>query len=340
VEKGNWPSVLSPSRQHLWRPVAPSIWASATGIVEDPALSLLRTLLDQPRWLEAYHLYDERGSELFEQICTLPEYYLTRTENSILAKEAERIIAAAPVDCIVELGAGSAQKTLHLLREQARQRQRGTFAPIDVSLPSLLFSRDTVGQELPGLTFQGLHSRYEDGVAGIYEELPTLFVFLGSSVGNFTPPDFARFFHHLSHSMGPRDFLLLGLDRVKEKEILEKAYNDSQGVTADFILNVFRTINRILGSDFDLDKIGYDSCYNSEWRRVEMYAVSEGDQEIHFPNHGTSIQWRKRDRILVEISRKFDPFQLQQQLRCFNLEALEHFTDPKQWFSLLLLKKA
>lgn len=339
MEKETGPSVLSPSHQHLWHPVARSIWAPKTLALEDPALSLLRTLLDQPRWLEAYHLYDKRGSDLFEQICTLPEYYLTRTENSILAKEAGNIIARAPVDCIVELGAGSAQKTLHLLREHAGQKQRGIFAPIDVSLPSLLLSRDTVGQRFPSLIFQGLHARYEEGVAAIHRELPTLFVFLGSSVGNFTPPEFVRFFHHLSQSMGPKDFLLLGVDRVKEKNLLEKAYNDSKGVTADFILNVFLAANRILESDFDLEQMSYYSCYNPEWRRVEMYVVSKRDQKIRFPNHGISLSWPKQDRILVEISRKFEPLQLQQQLRCFNLETMGHFSDPKEWFSLLLLKK-
>jgi L-histidine N-alpha-methyltransferase len=239
----------------------------------------------------------------------------------------------------VELGAGSAHKTVHLLREQARQRRGGIFVPIDVSLSSLLVSRDAVEQQFPQLTFQGLHSRYEDGVAGIRKEMPTLFVFLGSSVGNFTHPEFIGFFHHLSESMGSRDLLLLGVDRIKDKGVLERAYNDSAGITADFILNAFRNINRILRSDFNLHKMSYHSSYNSEWRRVEMYAVSEADQEIHFPDHGTSIFWPKHDRILVEISRKFEPFQLNQQLRCFNLEPLEYFTDPDQWFSLLLLRK-
>jgi L-histidine N-alpha-methyltransferase len=340
MESENHPSILYPSRQHLWRPIAHSIWTAEGAGEEDPALSLLRTLLDQPRWIEAYHLYDERGSELFEQICALPEYYPTRTENSILEREAGRIIAAAPVDCIVELGAGSAQKTLHLLREQARQRNTGIFAPIDVSLSGLLYSRDTVSQRFPRLGFQGLHSRYEDGVAGIDRELPTLFVFLGSSIGNFSHPELIRFFDHLSQSMGDRDFLLLGVDRVKDREVLERAYNDSAGVTARFILNVFHNVNRILGTDFDIGAMSYHSWYNAEWKRVEMYAVSNRNQEIHFPNQGISIPWPKQDRILVEISRKFDPLQLQQQLRSFNLETLEHFTDPREWFSLLLLKKS
>ncbi|MGH7771105.1 MAG: L-histidine N(alpha)-methyltransferase [Candidatus Binatia bacterium] len=332
------PHVLSSSQRGLWSFTEPYIWTFDTNHA-DPALSILRTLLDQPRWLEPSLLYDERGSQLFEQICELPEYYLTRTENSILAAQAEQVIATAPVECIVELGAGTSKKTMHLLREQVRQRQGGTFAPIDVSLTGLIVSRDIVRQHFPQLMFQGLHARYEEGIAGIEKNLPTLFAFLGSSVGNFTHSEFVRFFQHLSDSMGPKDFLLLGADRVKEAEILEKAYDDSQGVTADFILNVFQNINRQLGSDFDLRKMRYHSWYNPEWQQIEMYALSTAIQEIHFPTLSTSFVWEKEDRILVEISRKFEPVRLQQQLQLFGLTPVAHFTDPKEWFSLLLFQK-
>ncbi len=284
-------------------------------------------------------MYDELGSHLFEQICELPEYYLTRTENSILAEGAEQVIAAAPVECIVELGAGSSKKTMHLLREQVRQRRGGTFTPIDVSLTGLTLSRDTLRQQFPQLTFQGLHARYEEGISSIKKTLPTLFVFLGSTVGNFNHSEFVRFFHHLSQSMGPKDFLLLGADRVKELQILEKAYNDSRGVTANFILNVFQNVNRLLGSDFDPRKIRYHSCYNPEWQQIEMYAVSNSTQEIHFPSLATSFVWQKGERILVEISRKFEPTRLQKQLQFFGLKPIRHFTDPKEWFSVLLLQK-
>lgn len=284
-------------------------------------------------------MYDERGSQLFEKICDLPEYYLTRTETLILAQEARHIIASAPVDCIVELGSGSSKKTAHLLTEHLRQRHRGIFAPIDVSLTSLSFARDTIQQQFPEMTFQGLHAQYEEGISSVEISLPTLFVFLGSSVGNFSPSEFSRFFRHLTISMGPNDFFLLGVDRVKEVAILEKAYNDSQGVTADFILNVFQNINRITHSNFDHGKMRYHSWYNSERQQIEMYAVSTSRQEIRFPSFGTSFVWEKGEPILVEISRKFEPSRLQQQLPFFGLESAAHFTDPQEWFSLLLFQK-
>jgi len=334
-------TLFAPDRRTAWHMTEPSIWSLVHGDpLEDPARSVMRSLWDQPRWIEAYHLYDNRGSDLFERICELPEYYLTRTENAILERDAARIIASAPVDCIVELGAGSAKKTTHILTEQANQREGGIFAPIDVSLPGLRASRDFVRQRLPQIDFHGLHARYEDGVSSIDKNLPTLFVFLGSTIGNFSPPAFVRFFNLLSQAMGPTDFLLLGADRVKDVGILERAYADSQGLTAEFILNVFRTINRLTGSNFDLEKMRYHSWYNPEWAQIEMFAVSTVTQEIRFPSFGKSFSWNKDLRILVEISRKFDPERLQEQLSFFDLSPVRHFTDPKKWFSLLLFKKA
>ena len=341
MENQSQPVIFSSDHRQLWRRMEPSIWTSNSDpIHRDQALSVLKTLLDQPRWLEPYHLYDDKGSQLFEKICGLPEYYLTRTESAILTQNAERLIRSAPVECLVELGAGTSQKTLHLLQEQVGQRQGGIFAAIDVSLASLRTARDTVKKHFPRLAFHGLHGKYQEGIASIEKNLPTLFVFLGSTVGNFNHSEFVGFFQHLSEAMGPGDYFLLGVDRVKDVSVLERAYNDSQGVTADFILNVFQNINRIMNSNFDRRKMRYRSRYNREWQQVEMYAISTATQEIHIPSYGASFSWPKDDPILVEISRKFEPGRLQQQLRWFGLEPVEHFTDDKSWFSLLLFRKS
>ena len=341
MENQSLPVIFSPSHRDNWRHLEASIWTSNDhDLHRDPALSVLKTLLDQPRWLEPYHLYDKKGSELFERICELPEYYLTRTESAILTEHAAELIEAAPVECIVELGAGTSQKTIHLLKEQVRQRRSGTFTPIDVSLQSLRIARDTVRKHYPQLAFHGLHGKYEDAIASIEKSLPTLFIFLGSTVGNFNHSEFIDFFQHLAQSMGPQDYFLLGVDRVKDVSVLERAYNDSQGITADFILNVFENMNRTAGSNFELGKMRYHSWYHPDWQQVEMYAISTAAQEINFPPVGTSFIWEKGDRILVEISRKFEPERLQNQLRCFDLKPIAHFTDPKEWFSLLLFRKS
>lgn len=334
------PTIFGADQTSRWRCHPPGIW-SLDGVDLDsvPTRSILSTLWDQPRWLEAYHLYDQRGSELFEAICDLPEYYLTRTENSILEACAGQIIEAAPVECIVELGAGYSKKTVHLLSEQVRRRGRTIFAPIDVSVSGLLASREAVRRDFTAVEFHGLHARYEDGFTAIEKKLPTLFVFLGSTIGNFNQTEFPRFFRALSQAMGPGDFLLLGADRLKSTDVLEKAYNDSRGITAEFILNVFRNINRLLGSNFNLDKMRYHSWFNPEWRQIEMYAVTTDSQAIRFPTVDTSFQWERQEKILVEISRKFDPLRLQEQLRFFDLQPIAHFSDAQEWFSVLLLKK-
>ena len=340
MEKQNQPRIFSAAGVELWRPAERSIWTAQASADGDDVNALLKSLLDQPRWLAPRHLYDDLGSELFDRICELPEYYLTRTESALLKGNAPEIVRRARPECIVELGAGTSQKTLLLLGEQTKQRGGGIFAPIDVSLASLRVARDSVEKHFPQLVFQGLHGQYEEGIAAIAKDLPTLFVFLGSTVGNFDYWQFETFFAHVSRSMGSDDYFLLGVDRVKDADLLRKAYDDSQKITAAFILNVFENVNRILGSNFDRRKMRYESRYNAEWQRVEMYAVATETQQIRIPLRQITFPWNKDERILVEISRKFDPEQLQAQLRCFSLDPVAHYTDEKKWFSLLLFKKA
>ena len=336
----NPPEIFSPAQKDLWYPVEPFIWAlNPETPQEDVARAIARTLFDQPRRIEPRFLYDERGSRLFEKICTLPEYYLTRTENAILEKEARQIVSLAEVECLVELGAGFSKKTVHLLSEQVQQRRGGTFTPIDVSLTTLIESRDSVKEQFPQVDFHGLCARYEEGISSIEKSLPTLFVFLGSSVGNFDRPDFARFFEMLSGCMGWNDLFLLGVDCPKRVAMLEEAYNDSQGITAQFILNAFENINRVMGSNFNLEKMRYHCSYNLQWQQMEMYVISTSDQKIVLPPLESEFLWKEGEKILVEISRKFEPLQLQQQFEFFGLEAVAHFTDPQQWFSLLLFKR-
>ncbi len=341
MKQESLPTLFSGAEYDRWQTREPGIWSQRGADLDRvPTLSILTTLWDQPRWLEAYHLYDPRGSELFEQICELPEYYLTRTEDAILEQHAVEIIRRAAVSCIAELGAGYSKKTVHLLTEQVRQRGTTIFAPIDVSHAGLVASRDAVQSAFPAIEFHGLHARYENGFSAIDKQLPTLFVFLGSSIGNFNHTDFPRFFRALSAAMGPHDYLLLGVDRLKPASTLETAYNDSRGITREFILNVFDHINHLLQSNFTRAKMRYHSWFHPQWQQIEMYAVATESHEIRFPAAAASFQWMKDEKILVEISRKFDPFRLQEQLRFFDLRPVEHFTDPSQWFSVLLFKKA
>ena len=323
------------------RRVAPLVWSLEQESPESAHdLPILRTLLDQPRWLESRYLYDERGTRLFERISQLPEYYLTRTEEVILTAAVDEIITLAPVECIVELGAGLSTKTTHLLREQIRQRGGGVFIPVDVSLAALTRSRDMIQQKCPAITFRGLCTCYDIALSKMKMDQAKMIIFFGSNVGNFTPHEFIRFFEQLSNTMKRGDFLLMGVDCLKEVDILERAYNDGLNVTGEFILNAFKHINRIANSDFDLNKMYYCSHYNSASQRVEMYAVSRAKQEIHFPASEVSFTLAEGEPIRVEISRKFDPSLLVQQLLFFDLRRVRHFTDSKKWFSLLLFQKS
>ena len=332
--------IFSDTQRERWKLVEPLVWSTDAGrVAVDGGPSIAETLLDEPRWLQPHLLYDARGSRLFEKICSLPEYYLTRTEEAILESEGAAIIEMAPVQCIVELGAGFSRKTVHLLGEQLLQRGAGTFVPVDVSLTALLGSRDALRRQFPHISFQGLLAQYEEGVSSIRKELPTLFAFLGSSIGNFDGRQFHEFFRLLASCMGSSDFLVLGIDRVKSTEILERAYNDSQGITAEFILNAFANVNRLAQGNIQLDELRYVSEYNAEASRIEMYGVSNVDQEISLSSAGCEFLWKKGERILVEISRKFEPDQVRERLQEFGLRTVGHFTDPKSWFSLLLFRK-
>jgi L-histidine N-alpha-methyltransferase len=331
--------VFQQDQKDRWSQIEPSIWApTSEESRDDVQQSLLALLWDQPRRLEPQFLYDERGAELFEQISALPEYYPTRTEEAILFEEAGQIISLAPVECIVELGAGYSKKTRHLLKEQVSQRQQTAFAPIDVSLPSLGGSRDSIEGQFPEIEFHGLLARYEEGISCINQSLSTLFAFLGSSIGNFDRFEFARFFQLVRRCMGLQDYFLLGVDCDKDPEVIERAYNDSQGVTEQFILNVFNNVNRLLGSNFDLNQIRYHSSYDPEWRQVEMYGISTARQVIELPSRQSPWVWEEGERILVEISRKFDSEQLEQQLQYFGFDPVARFTDPQKSFALLLFR--
>ena len=186
----------------------------------------------------------------------------------------------------------------------------------------------------------GLLAPYHEGLQSLRQDLSKVVVFLGSSIGNFDLFDLKRFFQMLSMSMAPSDYLLLGVDRVKDVTILESAYNDSLGVTAEFILNAFCNINYILGANFNLELIDYYSRYNSQFQQMEMFGVSRMDQNIYLDHCGANFRWRRGERILVEISRKFEPDRLGQQLGLFGFDRVVEFTDPQQWYSLLMFRRS
>lgn len=332
-----------PSSRFLssWAEVEPEIWQPRKiERTDDPALQVAQTLFDQPRWLDAQFLYNAEGSRLFEQICRLPEYYLTRTEDGILESHSAAIIEAADSSCLVELGAGYSIKTAHLLKEIERRFAKGEFVPIDVSRTALVGSRDQVNRHFRGIRFKGLNSSYQRGIRAASNSRHKLVIFLGSSIGNLMRSDLIRFLHELSRSMKVGDYLLLGIDRLKDRTLIEKAYDDSQGVTEAFILNSLASLNERFETNFDSNKFEYTPRYNENWQQMELYLKCQEDHEVVFPPLELSMRWRRGEELLVEVSRKFQPERLKRQFACYGYDSVHEFTDEREWFSLILFRKA
>jgi L-histidine Nalpha-methyltransferase len=327
------------AKRDEWRSAGAGIWARRSRGREDLSLRVLRTLLDQPRWLEARFLYDDRGSELFARICELPEYYLTRVENSILERHAAEIVEEVPARCLVEIGAGFSVKTRHLLGSLRRIRGGGCFVPVDVSLGALRASRRSTRREFPEVEFLGLHADLSEALPHLYDGTRKLVVFLGSSIGNFPRTELTHFLELLASSLRRNDFLLLGVDVVKDPGLIHRAYDDSAGLTEAFILNVFDSVNRLAGSRFDKDAFDYRPNYSVPWQQMEMWAVARREQSVEFPGHSAQFRWDVGDRLLVEVSRKFEPRRLAEQLARFGFALAQRFSDPREWFSVMLFRR-
>ncbi len=274
------------------------------------ALAVRAGLRSDPKTLPCRYFYDEQGSRLFEQICDLPEYYLTRTEDSILLDHAHTMVAGwidAPV--MVELGSGSSSKTRRLILAALQTYRSLQYVPIDVSKTILEESAEALVEEFPRLQVTGFAANYRDALAGVVERFdrPKLFVFLGSSLGNYEPDQAVDLLSLIARSMDPSDRLLLGTDLDKDPKILEAAYDDAQGVTARFNLNLLERINRELGGNFAVERFEHQARYRNDLHRVEMHLVSREDQEVVIPGAGLTVKFSEGESIHSENSHKYNP---------------------------------
>ena len=261
----------------------------------------------RPRIIPPKFFYDERGSELFEEITRLPEYYPTRTERGILETRVSAWIAALGPRSLVELGAGSGEKTRILLDAMVAASPEGvTYVPVDVSADFLRTSAERLSNAYPALRIApvvaDLNRNFD---VPVETPRPLVVAFLGSTIGNFGRVDAARLLGRAARALGPGDRLLLGVDLQKDSTLLNAAYNDRAGVTAEFNLNVLRVLNRALGADFDVDAWRHDARYNKPEGRVEMYLVARRAQRVTIPEVGT-FEFDPGESILTEISRKYD----------------------------------
>jgi L-histidine N-alpha-methyltransferase len=312
---------------------------TARSAVRDFAEAVALGLSDTPRWLPSRFLYDERGSQLFERICQLPEYYLTRTETAILRRVAPRLRQLTGPVTLVELGAGSSVKTDHLLAAYAGNGDPVRYVPVDVSASILHVAAERIEETFPSVNVAGVHGEYEHVFPLLTAYAPTMLLFLGSTVGNLNHAESVPFWRRVSAALPAGSWMLLGVDLVKDPAVLEAAYNDSQGVTAAFTRNLFARMNRQLGSRIDLDAVEHVARWNAEWQRIEIGGRFRSRQIIEVAPLGRRFVVEAGEQIMTEISRKFVLPSLRSYLECFGLETVHAATDEQQWFAVLLLRK-
>lgn len=303
---------------------------------------VIEGLSSQPKTLPPKYFYDQRGSQLFDQICELPEYYPTRTETAIL-KEFGGAIAQTTGPCeIVELGSGSATKTRFLLNAYQSAGYPLHYVPIDVSKTALVESSKQLLVEYSELTIHGLISTYEPALAQLpAAQLPARMIcFIGSTIGNLQPHEHSAFLDRMARSLRPKDYFLLGIDLQKEASVLEAAYNDSQGITAAFNLNMLRHLNYRFDGNFDVDSFAHTARYSQERYQIEMYLESLKAQTVQLKALGLTVHFASGERLLSEISRKFDLAKTAQTLAAHQLPVVKTFTDKNRWFGLLLCQRA
>ncbi len=287
------------------------------------------------------HFYDARGSELFEQICELPEYYPTRTERTILERCAEAIAERTGAADLVELGAGYATKTRILLDALDEAGTLARFVPVDVSETTVRECARQLVSEYDGLSVHGLVGDFERHLGHLPEPCrPRLVAFLGGTIGNFPPGSRRRFLRTIARTLGDDGWLLLGTDLVKDPRVLEAAYDDAAGVTAQFNLNVLHVMNRELGCDFDPDGFEHVAFWDAERQWIEMRLRARRRQTVEFPDLDLTVHFAQREELRTEISAKFTPTRVQGDLAAAGLELVDWLTDDDELFALSLARPA
>ena len=307
-------------------------------VEKDDVIDAIAGLKSTPKSIPARYFYDRRGSQLFEAICELPEYYPTRTEASILKQWAVEIVDRTQAIEIVELGSGSSTKTRFLLDAYLIKDSPLYYTPVDVSDSILKISAKDLLADYPQLKIQAKVATYSQALKQLstYSLGKRMIIFLGSSIGNFSPEECDRFIDEVTTALNPGDYFLLGIDLQKSSETLEAAYNDASGVTATFTLNMLQHLNNRFDGNFDLNLFQHRAIYNTEQNQIEMYLISQQAQSVRLDRLDLTLKFDPQEAILTEISRKFDLEQMKQYLSNYNLNPLETYTDARQWFGLLL----
>jgi L-histidine N-alpha-methyltransferase len=293
-------------------------------------------LTASPKWLPPKWFYDERGSELFEQITELPEYYPTRAERAVLAAHAADIASVAAAKTLVELGSGSSEKTRLLLDALHRHGTLGRFVPLDVSESALVAAATAIDAEYPDLDVHAIVADFTVHLGQIPEGDGRLVAFLGGTIGNLLPAERSRFLSTLRGVLTPGEWLLIGTDLVKDPGTLVAAYDDSAGVTAEFNRNVLRVLNRELGADFDVERFSHVARWDEEREWIEMRLRAERAMEVHLL--GLTVPFAAGEELRTEVSAKFRPERIDAELTEAGFAAEYSWTDPAGRFAVTLAR--
>ena len=297
-------------------------------------------LRSKAKWLPAWLFYDEAGSDLFERITQLPEYYPTRTEQALLQEHREEILrSAGPLQALVELGSGSSLKTRILLEGLHHARQACSYCPIDVSRSALVHSQAALAEAFPGLEVLPMVGSYEEALPRLRElPRPRMALFLGSSLGNFHWQEARALLARLRAHLSEGDTLLLGLDLVKDPAVLLPAYDDREGVTARFNLNLLARLNRELDADFDLAAFTHRALWNPRRHRVEMHLESLAHQKVTLGAVGIQVTFTPGERLHTESSYKYRGPSIRNLFRTSGWAFCRQWRDDRDWFALSLAR--
>ena len=302
-------------------------------------------LTSTPRSIPPKYFYDERGSKLFDAICELPEYYLTRAERELLVAHADAIVGDTGATALVELGSGMARKTGLLVRALCARRPSPLYVPFDIARTALDASARALQVECPTLRVQGIVGDFGSDLPILARELPPadgprLFAFLGSTIGNLDEEEAPALVRGVAAAMTEPDALLLGFDLVKDERVLHAAYNDARGVTAEFNRNVLRVVSRELDGDFDEHAFDHLAFYDAGRQRIEMHLVARSSQRVTLRALDLSFDVAAGERIMTEISRKFTRTTVEDTLARGGMRLERWIVDAAGAFALAVAKTA
>lgn len=290
----------------------------------------------QQKFIPSKYFYDERGSKLFEDICNLPEYYPTCTELSILRKVAPQIMCSTRSIDLIELGSGSHDKIQILMNaSSATNRATMRYIPVDISESAVLKAARDLMRIYPELRVMGIVADFTNRMDFVPTERSSLFLFFGSTIGNFRQDEAIAFLSNISDIMKADDSLLIGFDMVKPKRIIEAAYNDSQGITSEFNKNILQVVNEELDADFDPLLFDHLAFYNDDHERIEMHLKAKCDCTVIIRELDMEVAFKKGETIHTENSKKFSRELIESIIGKAGLSVKNWFCDPDEWFSVL-----